>query len=478
MPRRNVWSRWTGARRLNLYCVGSGSPTVILDAGSGNCMATWRHVQAEIAKITRVCAYDRAGLGFSDAAERPCDLRNIVDDLHRLVKAAPIAAPFVYVGHSLAGAIGLLYVATYPEDIAGAVMVEPAFAGEVDALEALCRPTSATSSRARSTRPRRQATPVLRSLARASSQRPRPPRRALASISAGDPGRVSTTFCVSVTVRLQTLPRVWEAQMSELDQRSRPRGTSQTSIRAELDAVHPSFGDKPLIVLTRGVEEGGAGRPARLSAKVEAAWRAGHDRIAALSTRGDNTIVPGRPPLCPDRPAGGGDRRRAAGCRGDAVPVAALELQPRCGKATSVAQAGTSLSCLVAPNQPRPPAAASPKRSTGLRPLHPAKPDFEAAEAFIWRADSGDARAGRARQPRRPFAPARNRSGARSSGREHRSASPAACPPTMRFCGARAAWASRRWSRRRMPQSTARATSPGASSWSRSIARTSRACPR
>jgi len=82
---------------------------------------TSTYVQEEIGTTTRACAYDRAGLGFSDAAERPSDLRNIVDDLHRLVEAAPIATPFVYVGHSLAGAIGLLYVATYPEDIAGAV---------------------------------------------------------------------------------------------------------------------------------------------------------------------------------------------------------------------------------------------------------------------------------------------------------------------------------------------------------------------
>src|SRR5271167_131713 len=91
-----------GARRLNLYCVGTGSPPVMLDAGSGNSMATWRHVQAEIAAITRVCAYDRAGLGFSDAATRPSDLGNIVDDLHRLIKAAAIPTPIVYVGHSLA----------------------------------------------------------------------------------------------------------------------------------------------------------------------------------------------------------------------------------------------------------------------------------------------------------------------------------------------------------------------------------------
>src|SRR5262249_1686113 len=60
-----------GGRRLNLHCTGSGRPTVLLEAGAGNSIVTWRHVHAQIARFTRVCAYDRAGLGFSDAATRP-----------------------------------------------------------------------------------------------------------------------------------------------------------------------------------------------------------------------------------------------------------------------------------------------------------------------------------------------------------------------------------------------------------------------
>ena len=68
---------------------------------------------------------------------------------------------------------------------------------------------------------------------------------------------------------------------------------SQTSTPASSTQVHPSFGDKPLVVLSRGVEEGAPGVPPAYRPKVEAAWRAGHDRIAALSTRGINTIVPG-----------------------------------------------------------------------------------------------------------------------------------------------------------------------------------------
>ena len=129
-----------GARRLNLYCDGTGSPTVLLDAGARGSMMVWRYVQTEIAKLTRVCAYDRAGLGFSDAATRPSDISNMVDDLHRLVQAARVPVPFVYVGHSLAGMVAVLFVATYPDDIAGAVLVDPSFAGQMEAMEAAAPP--------------------------------------------------------------------------------------------------------------------------------------------------------------------------------------------------------------------------------------------------------------------------------------------------------------------------------------------------
>ena len=280
-----------GARRLNLYCIGSGNPTVVLDAGSGNSMATWRHVQAQIGETTRVCAYDRAGLGFSDAATRPSDLRNIVDDLHRLVEVAPIATPFIYVGHSLAGAIGLLYVATYPADIAGAVLVEPAFAGEVAALQAPLPPDKRDAI-ARAFRGVVTFDAACLALARQGALVSPATAEARACVDvSGNPDTLDDTLR-RVEAHLRTLPRVWEAQASELMSFT-PEGDEPDVNTRELDEVHPSFGDKPLLVLSRGVEEGAPGVPPAYLPKVEAAWRAGHDRIAALSSRGVNTIVPG-----------------------------------------------------------------------------------------------------------------------------------------------------------------------------------------
>jgi pimeloyl-ACP methyl ester carboxylesterase len=74
-----------GTRRLNLFCLGNGSPVVIFEAGLGGDSLDWRNVQGGVARFTRACSYDRASYGFSDAATRPSGAANAMDDLHRLV---------------------------------------------------------------------------------------------------------------------------------------------------------------------------------------------------------------------------------------------------------------------------------------------------------------------------------------------------------------------------------------------------------
>ncbi|HTD28455.1 MAG TPA: alpha/beta hydrolase [Xanthomonadaceae bacterium] len=113
-------------RRLNLYCLGKGTPTVIFEAGLGGDNSAWARVQPAIAAHTRACSYDRAGIGFSDPARRPSDSANIVDDLHRLLNAAAIKPPYILVGHSLGGMHVRLYADTYFNDVAGMVLVDSA----------------------------------------------------------------------------------------------------------------------------------------------------------------------------------------------------------------------------------------------------------------------------------------------------------------------------------------------------------------
>jgi pimeloyl-ACP methyl ester carboxylesterase len=110
--------------RLNLYCTGRGSPTVIFDSGLGDSTKAWALVQPVVAAETRACSYDRAGLGFSDPSPKPRTSANIVDDLHLLLKHAHIKPPYVLVGHSLGGMNMRLYAETYLPEVAGIVFVD------------------------------------------------------------------------------------------------------------------------------------------------------------------------------------------------------------------------------------------------------------------------------------------------------------------------------------------------------------------
>lgn len=106
-------------------CSGAGTPTVVLDAGSPDTSATWRSIQSQIAKVTRVCAYDRAGLGRSSpAAQGRRTPRTQIHDLRVMLDAANIAGPYVVVGHSWGGLLARLFAFAYPHLTAGAVLVD------------------------------------------------------------------------------------------------------------------------------------------------------------------------------------------------------------------------------------------------------------------------------------------------------------------------------------------------------------------
>lgn len=112
-------------RRLNLVCSGTGSPTVLLEAGFASTAGAWHKVQPALAKTTRVCAYDRAGYGFSDPGPLPRDGAAIARDLDQLLAAANIPGPFVVVGHSAGGLYARLFAARHPGDVAGLVLLDP-----------------------------------------------------------------------------------------------------------------------------------------------------------------------------------------------------------------------------------------------------------------------------------------------------------------------------------------------------------------
>ncbi len=110
-----------GGHRLNLRCVGSGSPTVVLEPGLGeSATAIARRIAPEVARTTRVCVYDRAGHGRSDVAPDADATR----DLHVLLERAHVPAPYVMAGHSLGGMFVLSYADRYPSQVAGVVLLD------------------------------------------------------------------------------------------------------------------------------------------------------------------------------------------------------------------------------------------------------------------------------------------------------------------------------------------------------------------
>jgi pimeloyl-ACP methyl ester carboxylesterase len=126
-----------GGYRLHIYCMGAGSPTVILDASSIDTVSSWAWVQPEVAKTTRVCAYDRAGLGWSDPGPEPRDARQNSRELHALLQQAAVAGPYILAGHSYGGLLARVYADQYPADVAGLVLIE---APHPDFLARLGRP--------------------------------------------------------------------------------------------------------------------------------------------------------------------------------------------------------------------------------------------------------------------------------------------------------------------------------------------------
>lgn len=113
-----------GGHRLHLTCAGSGAPAVILESGLGETAAYWEGVATAVAHETRVCAYDRAGRGWSDPAAAPQDGIAVATDLHRLLDRAHVPGPFVLVGHSTGAQYVRIFAGRYPEQVAGMVLLD------------------------------------------------------------------------------------------------------------------------------------------------------------------------------------------------------------------------------------------------------------------------------------------------------------------------------------------------------------------
>jgi pimeloyl-ACP methyl ester carboxylesterase len=113
-----------GGYKMHIYCIGSGSPTVILDSGLGDSMLSWARVQSHIAQFTRVCSYDRAGMGWSDPSPNPRTSREVARELYELLQKSEIKPPYILVGHSWGGLNMQVFAKNHLQELSGMVLVD------------------------------------------------------------------------------------------------------------------------------------------------------------------------------------------------------------------------------------------------------------------------------------------------------------------------------------------------------------------
>lgn len=266
-------------RHLNLVCQGSGSPAVLLEAGFGESSVTWRDVMPAIAKITRTCAYDRAGLGFSDPAQEPQDAAHMADLLHKLVETADIGEPFVLVAHSMGGLIAVRYADTHLDDLAGMVLVDPGVAHQNKLLSevSLAYHNSNTGQR----------TMILTCRTAAVDGAIKANNAKQEECSNVTPG-ADATLAASEKERAAKIS-YWDALLSQHENMFSQDPQQITVNSRQLDDSKRDYGDLPLIVLTAGSADFGLDGDEKK--QMNALWMKLHDNLAARSSAGVNRLV-------------------------------------------------------------------------------------------------------------------------------------------------------------------------------------------
>jgi pimeloyl-ACP methyl ester carboxylesterase len=238
-----------GGHRLHLNCTGAGSPTVVLEPGLGEASSAMAWIAPAVAHDTRVCVYDRAGRGWSDAAEDPQDAAQTATDLHTLLERANVPGPYVLAGHSFGGLYILTFAANYPDQVAGMVLLDSTAPASAPA------PTAKTGSY-----------DFL--------------------------GRISALLPAVAHFGLARL--YGQSSYGTLPPRSRDEARARSATASDVAsflneflegsmAVHQAaslvdFAGKPLIVLTAGREH-------------DDAWLAAQDKLATLSTNSRHRVV-------------------------------------------------------------------------------------------------------------------------------------------------------------------------------------------
>ncbi|MFZ5879071.1 MAG: alpha/beta fold hydrolase [Chloroflexota bacterium] len=242
--------------RLHLYCLGEGSPTVILEAGLGDNVLGWELVHARLAESTRVCAYDRPGLGWSEGLDRVIPSEEVAQILHTLLQEADIPGPYILVGHSMGGLHVRSFARLYPAEVTGLVLVDSSHENQLNAahadetIEGILLPLKACQALA--------PIGVIR-LVRAIASQPEntlfPPGQARARLALQN----RSDLC-------RVVANEYRAVRTDTAQPAPPA----------------SLGDLPLVVITAGIG-------------IQDRWQSLQDELAALSTNSTHIIAENSP---------------------------------------------------------------------------------------------------------------------------------------------------------------------------------------
>jgi pimeloyl-ACP methyl ester carboxylesterase len=247
-----------GGRRMHIDCTGQGSPTVILDSGLGDSFVSWRKVQPPIASFTRVCSYDRAGLGYSDSSPLPRTSDVIAKELHALVHAAGVSPPYILVGHSMGGFDVRLYASLYWSEVAGMVLVDASHPDQENRFP-----------------------PELKNL---EGSWGREAEFLEYTMPLGIPRLLG--LCDEDVVERAAQCNFHHAREAVAEMKALPQSSALTA------ATGP-FGDMPLVVLSHDPDKPVNELPADLAKPTSEAWEKMQEELAHLSTQGSQTIAKG-----------------------------------------------------------------------------------------------------------------------------------------------------------------------------------------
>jgi pimeloyl-ACP methyl ester carboxylesterase len=240
-----------GEHELHIDCAGRGSPTVVLEAALGATSAEWVRVQRQVSETTRVCAYDRAGMGWSEAGPEPRDAERVAGELRALLAGADVEGPYVLAGHSYGGLYAQAYAARYPGEVAGVALIESSHPEQFERLPEARESYGQT----------RRLFAVAPWLARIGVVR-------LFGLSPAPPG----------------LPERQRGQLGALSPSAQQLAATAAEFRATPESTDQarglgSLGDKPLAVVSAGTQSRG--------------WLELQDELAELSTDSSHRVVEG-----------------------------------------------------------------------------------------------------------------------------------------------------------------------------------------